>query len=261
MLELGGDVRVPLSEIPECRAPTGLRDRKKRATRRALRDAALELVASRGYAHVTIEDIAEAAEVATRTFFNYFPSKESAVMGADPERPEELGRCLAARPKTESPLQAVAEVLVDYARLVDEDVDELGGSKKTWFQRFCILRSDPELLSAYAAHMAEVERRLTEVLAERMGTDPYRDPYPALVTATALAAARVAALYWSANGGVESLSRLTRLAVEALAQGLDGEDGLVSRGTPVARGRKGRGSGSLRPGKDRMRNEENSEER
>src|SRR5271154_6346541 len=85
----------------------GRRDRKKQATRRALRFAALELVAERGFAHVTVEDISEAADVATRTFFNYFPTKESAVIGADPERIEELQANLLARPPAESPLQAL----------------------------------------------------------------------------------------------------------------------------------------------------------
>src|ERR1035441_3026233 len=87
-------------------AHSGRRDRKKRATRQALRDAALELVARRGFAHVTVEDIAEAADVATRTFFNYFPSKESAVIGADPHSLEQLGTDLLARPAEETPLEA-----------------------------------------------------------------------------------------------------------------------------------------------------------
>src|ERR1039458_7643231 len=78
----------------------GRRDRKKQATRRALRNAALELVAERGFANVTVEDIAEAADVATRTFFNYFPSKESAVIGADPERIEDLRTSLRSEEHT-----------------------------------------------------------------------------------------------------------------------------------------------------------------
>jgi len=202
-------------------AHSGRRDRKKRATRQALRDAALELVARRGFAHVTVEDIAEAADVATRTFFNYFPSKESAVIGADPERIESMRASLLARPADETPLEAIGAVLIDYATILDEDLDDLGGEgKKAWFQRFCIVRADPELSGAYAAHMAETERGLAVAMAERLGSDPYHDPYPALVTATALAAVRVAAMYWSANGGEESLARLTRAAIDSLGRGL-----------------------------------------
>ncbi len=198
----------------------GRRDRKKQATRRSLRNAALELVAERGFAHVTVEDIAEAADVATRTFFNYFPSKESAVIGADPERVEELRTGLLARPADEEPLRALGSVLVEYAATLDEDFDDFGETKTGWFQRFCAVRNDPDLLHAYAAHMAAVEETLSVAMAERLGTDPRHDPYPALVTASALAAARVAAIYWGANGGRESLAVLTAGAIEDLAAGL-----------------------------------------
>jgi AcrR family transcriptional regulator len=180
----------------------------------------LQLVTERGFANVTVEDITEAVDVATRTFFNYFPSKESAVIGADPGQVEHVRLSLLARPLRESPLRALGSVLVEYAARIEEDFDDFGEGKEAWFRRFCVLREDPDLLSAYAAHMTEVERSLVLAMAERLGTDPYHDPYPALVTATALAAARVAALYWSANGGEDSLARLTGVAIDRLAKGL-----------------------------------------
>ena len=62
------------STAPPAEPPTSLRERKKLATRRLLRRTTLELVARHGFPNVTVEDIAEAADVSPRTFFNYFPS-------------------------------------------------------------------------------------------------------------------------------------------------------------------------------------------
>jgi AcrR family transcriptional regulator len=198
----------------------GRRDRKKHATRRALRNAALELVAERGFAHVTIEDITEAVDVAPRTFFNYFPSKESAVIGADPERVKKMRLSLIERPSTETPLEALRAVLVEYARTIAEELEDLGEGREAWFRRLCAVREDRDLLGAYVAHITEVERGLVDALATRLGRDQAHDPYPALVTATVFAAARVAAIYWSANGGMDSLAELTSAAIGSVANGL-----------------------------------------
>lgn len=58
-------------------SPPGRRDRKRRDTRRALVEAALDLFEENGFQQTTIEDITDRADVARRTFFRYFPSKES----------------------------------------------------------------------------------------------------------------------------------------------------------------------------------------
>ncbi|MGH9170525.1 MAG: TetR family transcriptional regulator [Acidimicrobiales bacterium] len=207
-------------EGPDRALVCGRRDRKKHATRQALRSAALHLVAERGFAHVTVEDIAEAADVSTRTFFNYFPSKESAVIGVDPDRIEEIRLNLLARAPAESPVQALSRVIVEYAAAIDAEMDDLGEGREAWFRRLSIVREDPDLMGAYARHVTGVERGVAVALAERLGKDPADDPYPALVTAAVFAAARVAALYWSATGGSDSLTRLTEAAVDSLANGL-----------------------------------------
>jgi AcrR family transcriptional regulator len=67
----------------------GLRERKRLATRRAIQVAALELVAEHGLGGVTIDEISRVADISPRTFFNYFPSKEDAVLGDPPKRPSD----------------------------------------------------------------------------------------------------------------------------------------------------------------------------
>src|SRR5579875_1319527 len=64
-------------------AAGGLRERKKQATRLALHEAALRLTLERGLDRLTVEDISAAAGVSARTFFNYFPGKEQAIIGDD----------------------------------------------------------------------------------------------------------------------------------------------------------------------------------
>src|SRR3954447_5092285 len=86
---------------------TGLRERKKRRTRHAIATAALRLFAERGYEETTIADIAAAADIAPRTFFGYFPSKEDVVFAEVDDRLGEVAERLATREPGETPLQAI----------------------------------------------------------------------------------------------------------------------------------------------------------
>ena len=96
---------------PATGPPASLRERKKLATRRLLRSAALDLVSERGLTNVTVEDIAEAADVSPRTFFNYFPSKEAALFGGDPDRAATLRERVANKAIGKSALDALRIVL------------------------------------------------------------------------------------------------------------------------------------------------------
>jgi len=78
--------------------PGSLRERKKVETRAAIHEAALRLVAENGVDHASVDAICSEAGVSSRTFFNYFPSKVSAVVGlpsfviTDAQRETFLGR-------------------------------------------------------------------------------------------------------------------------------------------------------------------------
>src|SRR5215213_8281129 len=92
------------------RVTAGLRERKKQATRLALHEAALRLVAERGLDGVSVDDIAAGADVSPRTFFNYFATKDDAVLGLDPAALRRTAQALAERPADESAVAALRAV-------------------------------------------------------------------------------------------------------------------------------------------------------
>src|ERR1700746_1302495 len=149
-----------------------LRERKKLATRRSLRRHALDLVARRGFANVTVEDIAEAADVSPRTFFNDFPSKEAVLFGAEPDRAASLRARLVRTTPGAPALEALRIVITEDAQAAVEELRELGGNPVDWLHRMKEARADPHLRAAHSAQMALVERAATEGLAERLGVEP-----------------------------------------------------------------------------------------
>lgn len=200
--------------------PDSLRERKKRSTRRALRLAALSLVAERGLDGVTTDEIAAAADVSPRTFFNYFAGKEDALVGNDPEVAGQLAAALTERPADEAPLDALRAVLEAYAGTVSID-------ETFWSLRARVLEAHPHLRAALAGSSAELDRALTEALVRRMGTAP-TDLYPALAVAVATSAARTALWHAGTTGFTRPFRDVVGEAFDVLAAGLP---------APVALGR------------------------
>ena len=196
-------------------------DRRKRATRQALKHAAAALVEERGLSGVTVDEIAARAGVSTRTFFNYFPTKEDAVVGWDPSWLAELVDHLRHRPSGEQPLDAVRATIAAVVSPTDGDYREL-------LRRLQVTRSDPHLLAHYALRFGDTERELVAALAERRGTDPAHDRYASLVVAAALAAGRVALMSWCDAEGRVPLAQVLDDHLELLAAGLKEPVGALS---------------------------------
>lgn len=200
------------SAAPSTEDP-GLRERKKRATRRALRLAGLELVAERGLDAVTTEEIAAAAGVSPRTFFNYFTGKEDALVGNDPELLPRLLAGLAARPADEPVLDWLRAAFLSYARdvVIDRDL---------WRLRMRVVEQNPPLRAAMVGATAELERRLAVLVAERLGLDPAEHPYPRLAANLAVAAARAALLHVGSGRPGRELADVLAESFDAIAAGL-----------------------------------------
>jgi AcrR family transcriptional regulator len=190
----------------------GLRERKKRATRRALHSAALRLVAERGIDAVTIEDIATAADVSPRTFFNYFGSKEDVIVNPDPERAERL-RTLLNTESDEPLLTVIEDALV-------ATLAEVTDRREEWLLRLRLVREIPALTPRYLAALNAMEQVLAEYTARRTGVSVVADLYPALVGSVAMAAMRAAIARWSNGDGEESLPELCRAAFAVVRTGL-----------------------------------------
>ena len=191
----------------------GLRERKKAETHQALAKAALHLADELGPERVTVEAIADAAGVSPRTFFNYFSSKEDAIVGIAPAQSSALLADLLARPDDEPPLDALRAVVLAAAERLQAGGDD-------WVIRHRLIQKHHSLAVIRAAWFAEVERRMADEIARRTGLDPGLDVYPALVVSAALGALRVTIDVWQERVRVGALETLIDDAFDVLAHGL-----------------------------------------
>jgi AcrR family transcriptional regulator len=193
--------------------PPGRRERKKLATHNALRAAALELSLSHGVDNVTVEQIADAADVSVRTFFNYFSSKEQAVVAGESVASEAMIESLKNRPPDEPVLSSLRQVILVMAA---------GIPHRDRVAQLRLVRRTPALLPHQLAAYESTESTLAQVIAARTGTDVATDLYPSLVASSVVAALRVVVTHWmNVDGaGPEDLSRLIEAALDQLTDGL-----------------------------------------
>jgi AcrR family transcriptional regulator len=209
----------------------GLRERKRLATRRAIQLAALELAGERGFDHVTVDEISHAANVSPRTFFNYFPSKESAIIGELPELPSDadIERFVTAGPG-QPILEGISELLIaslDTMEIVDETGDPRLTSTSAHEMhtlRRALLKDNPELFALRMASMHQFEDALSGIVQRRLAHDDAElaeqpealHQRARLVTYVSLAGMRHAWSCWADHGGVEPLGDRLRTSFAEL---------------------------------------------
>lgn len=189
---------------------TGLRERKKLATRGALAAAALRLAAERGAELVTAEDIAAEADVSVRTFFNYFPTKEAAFVADDLARGRAFVAAVAAAPDGvpvwELLRRSALETLI---------VSELPDREQALKEQ--LVRTSPLVIAEVLGTFTRLEQDLVGELDRRLSVSP---PLMPRLMANAVAAVfRAATETWLASEatGPSEFIRLLDDAFDVLA--------------------------------------------
>jgi TetR/AcrR family transcriptional regulator, regulator of mycofactocin system len=217
-----GEIRGTLCHMPapsDTASPAtgttlGLRERNKLRTRAEIADATLRLAADRGLEHVTVEQIAAAADIAPRTFFRYFDSKEDALLADHPERLELLRDTLTSRPSSEGPLTAVRAAILDVAGDLEDHRDLM-------LCKVRLMEDNPSLRGRSLEMMGDLERMIAEALAARTGADLDTDFRPYVIAGAVCTAMRVAIDRWGAMGGTGDLTAMVAGALDLLDGGLD----------------------------------------
>ena len=138
----------------------GLRERKRLATRRAIQIAVIDLVAERGIDGVTIDEISRVADISPRTFFNYFPSKESALLGDPPVMPrDEL---------VEAFVNGNGPFLEDLSAILASSTEKAMEQGELVRRRMKVLKQHPNLLATRMATMHTFEEQIGAVIERRL---------------------------------------------------------------------------------------------
>jgi AcrR family transcriptional regulator len=210
----------------------GLRESKKLNTRREIADEAMRLFVTRGFDHVTVAEVAAAAEVSEKTVFNYFPTKEDLFFDEVPKREAALVGAIRDRKEGES-------VLASLRRLQSSECARMCSSGFAHFAR--IIEESPAL----QAKELEVMARFSHVIAEAIQSELHLDERDARIAAGLLVsvhwqffrAARAHAL--AGKHGPAAVRRLRAdlsRAYTLLESGLGGLDGSAALTRATATG-------------------------
>jgi AcrR family transcriptional regulator len=191
-------------------ADLGLRERKRLATRRAIQLAVIDLVAKRGLEGTTVDEVSRVADISPRTFFNYFASKEEALLGDPPVLPSD---------------ETVEEFVAGDGAILDDLATVLVGAGVKSMKdiemvqlRQALLKQYPQLFAMRMLTMRKFEDEVGEIVARRLErSDPVLAATPEeltakarLITLVAFAAMRHAWTCWATGEGTDTLAeRLT----------------------------------------------------
>jgi AcrR family transcriptional regulator len=153
----------------------GLRERKKRATREAIAEAAMELFSERGFDEVTVAEVAEAADVSEKTVFNYFPTKEDLVFQPGASWRQDLIEAVRSRPRGVSIVQPFRDFTMEHLDGVESRPVEattavprlIMGSKSLRDRLFLAWEEEAAILAPVIAEQAGEDDQLIPTIVAR----------------------------------------------------------------------------------------------
>ncbi|WP_344073783.1 TetR family transcriptional regulator [Streptomyces crystallinus] len=196
------------------RTEGSLAQRKRQLVANELTEAALQLLATKGFDAVTIDEIATEAGVSKRTFFRYFASKEDVVVQFLAGMGAGIRAELATRAARELPSTALRHA-------VSVPLAECAGHADRALRVVQLILGTPALNARFLEHQAQWRDDLTAELAQRLGLDPATDLYPPLAAGMTLTAFDSVLRRWSAGDGGEDPAELIRRAFEVIGPALD----------------------------------------
>ncbi|ALE91488.1 hypothetical protein AOC05_02535 [Arthrobacter alpinus] len=165
----------------------GLRARKREATRSAITKAARLATAQKGLNGFTIEQLCEDVGVSRRTFFNYFPSKEDAIIGhlLDDFPAEAVAAFLAAGPDSgaeRGPQGLTTTLLRDLLTLTSAMATEMNLTGDHVLELVSVMKKEPHLMLKVMGSAQGREQDFAAFIAERESR-PANDPMVAMAAA------------------------------------------------------------------------------
>jgi AcrR family transcriptional regulator len=191
--------------------PTNRHELRRRSTHEALRQAALKSFAHKGFANVTVTELAREAGVTERTFFRHFPTKEAVLFQDYETQLEWLAEALAQRPLSETLFDAVLASVAAFPH--DIEVVRQAATARS------------ELISAdrISGHLRVVQSSFAHVLTDfvrKRNPDLANIDLAAQVAGSALAAALVATVEnWGRNGCADDLGELVAASLDLVRSG------------------------------------------
>jgi AcrR family transcriptional regulator len=182
--------------------PMSLRERKKRLAQATIEETALRLFQQRGYEQTSIQDIAEAVMMSSRTFFRYFASKEDVLLEPMHAIQSEGLRFLQHAAPTESPHTALRATFEYLARLYQQQ-------RASFLTRYHVVIQIPSVASIYLYALMKTEPALCDALCSRLEAVTNRHEIRFLV-AIYMTALRVALEEWLENEAQGDLVSLLR---------------------------------------------------